>query len=152
MQLEIAKRDRIEYERKERERRVEEQQAMAEHNMRIMQEQQRLRQREMDNMRQIQLRRSSPETLRRLRELIRKRYQLDVEIWNLRGVRRVDQYIVEEKGRQADAILQEIYSIVEIWERDVFTPEEWRVAERIKEQIMLPGKRDWANNPPWNDY
>lgn len=40
---------------------------------------------------------ASPEALRVLRELIRDRYELDVEIWGLRGAKTVDMPIVQRK-------------------------------------------------------
>lgn len=51
---------------------------------------------------------TTPEALRGLRDLIRTKYELDVEIWNLRGARRMDRPVVEKKMQGADAVLTEI--------------------------------------------
>lgn len=96
---------------------------------------------------------TSPEALRGLRDLIRTRYKLDVEIWGLKGVRKPDRPIVEEKMEMADAILMEIYAMVETWEENdkIWTPQEWVLAREVKERLLAEGKRWWKNNPPWNE-
>jgi hypothetical protein len=96
---------------------------------------------------------TSPEALRWLRDLIRTRYDLDMEIWSLRRARRPDRPVVEEKMKKADAILTEIYTMVRTWEENdkLWTPEEWELAQDIKERILADGKRMWMENPPWNE-
>lgn len=102
---------------------------------------------------QERLKLTSPEALRGLRDLIRTRYKLDMEIWSLKGVRKPDRPIVEEKMEMADAILMEIYAVVETWEENdkIWTPQEWVLAREVKERLLAEGKRWWKNNPPWNE-
>jgi hypothetical protein len=96
---------------------------------------------------------TTPEALRGLRDLIRQRYQLDMFIWSLRDARGPDRPIVIEKMEKADAVLLEIYSMVETWEENdqVWTEEEWALAQKIKERLQAGGKRWWENNHPWNE-
>jgi len=95
---------------------------------------------------------TNPEALRGVRDLVRSRYQLDMEIWSLKGSRAPDRPVVIEKMEKADAVLMEIRAIVETWENGpVWTEEEWSLAQTIKERILKDNKRWWSNNPPWND-
>jgi hypothetical protein len=97
---------------------------------------------------------SSPETLRDLRELIRNRYQMDVEIWGLRSARKPDRPKVLEKMVVADAIMEEILTTISTWENQQdgnWTDEEWERVQEIKERLQSDGKRVWEGNPPWAD-
>jgi hypothetical protein len=107
-----------------------------------------------EEQRQHRLRETSPEALRRLRDLVRARYQLDTEIWSLKGARRPDRPIVLEKMEKADAVLMEIITIVETWgeNHNAWTEQEWVLARAVKERVLADGKRWWENNPPWNDH
>ncbi|KAK4552630.1 hypothetical protein LTR86_010274 [Recurvomyces mirabilis] len=96
---------------------------------------------------------ASVENVRHVRDLIREKYRLDIEIWSRRR-RQVDaRFKIEEETRKADAILEEIISIVSDWDNDIFDkPEEWDMAEEIKNGIP---KLDepyvlWRNSPPWD--
>jgi hypothetical protein len=93
----------------------------------------------------------SPEKLRELRDLIRLRYELDVQIWNLRGVRKPDRPIVEEKMEKADSVLQAIEDTIRSWEdtRSSWTQEEWDKIGDVFHRITLQNKRWWTKNPPW---
>lgn len=96
----------------------------------------------------------SPESLRALRELIRARYALDVEIWGLRDVRMPDRPIAEANMEKADAILHEIYAMVHAWDdtQTSWTPAEWEQAMEVKRRLLDDGKRWWlVSGPPWND-
>lgn len=95
----------------------------------------------------------STDTLRELRDLIRIRYELDVEIWSLRKVRKPDRPIVEEKMERADAVLTEIFAIVRAWDstEKSWTKSEWEKAKDIQKRILADGKRQWSSNPPWED-
>jgi hypothetical protein len=108
---------------------------------------------ERERRRLERLKLTSPEALRGLRDLIRTRYALDLEIWSLKGARKPNRPVVEEKMRKADAILTEIYNMVETWEENdkVWTQQEWELARDIKKRILEKGKRQWKDNPPWND-
>jgi len=97
---------------------------------------------------------ASPETLRDLRELIRNRYQMDVEIWGLRSARKPDRPKVLEKMVVADAIMEEILTTISTWENQQdgnWTDEEWDRVQEIKERLQSDGKRVWEGNPPWAD-
>lgn len=106
-----------------------------------------------ENKRLEQLRNTSPESLYRLRELIRQRYQLDVKIWGMRNVMRSNHKVVINLGRESDAILQQIYDTIELFEESAFQghPREWQIASRIREGILRSKPRIWNGNPPWND-
>lgn len=94
---------------------------------------------------------ASKDTVRRLRELIRERYRLDIYIWSKRKVKRANRKIIEAKCEKSDAILQEIYFIVEAWEEDLFEPEDWKVARKIKESILQKDQHPiWGDIPPWD--
>lgn len=94
---------------------------------------------------------ASKDTVRRLRELIRERYRLDIYIWSKRKVKRANRKIIEVKCEKSDAILQEIYFIVEAWEEDLFEPEDWKVARKIKESILQKDQHAiWGDIPPWD--
>lgn len=95
---------------------------------------------------------TSPASLRALRDLIKARYQLDMYIWSKRRTRGANRDLIEEKMEKADAILAEINSRVDTWSQDErdWTPEEWNLAQSIKERIKASGKREWSGNPPWN--
>jgi hypothetical protein len=94
----------------------------------------------------------SAEKLRELRDLIRLRYALDVEIWTLRGVRGPDRPIVEEKMEKADAVLHNIRDTILAWEdtRDSWTEEEWDKLGDVYGRITADGKRWWMEKPPWD--
>lgn len=106
---------------------------------------------EAENRRQEQLRKTTPEALLRMQDLIRTRHELDLEIWRDRHVNKENRDVLMQKGMRADEILQEIYSIVDIWEESGWDPEEWKVARKIKQNIQDGNQRIWASNPPWND-
>jgi hypothetical protein len=139
--------ERLERERKEHEQRAREQQE------RDFQEEEEKKKREREQRRLERLKLTTPEALRGLRDLIRTRYQLDMYIWSLKGARGPDRPLVVEKMEKADAVLMEIYTMVETWEENekIWTAEEWELAQIIKERILGDGKRWWENNHPWNE-
>jgi hypothetical protein len=100
------------------------------------------------------LKQASPETLRTLRELIRNRYELDVKIWGLRGARRPDRPIVEDKMEKADAVMQEILEMVWLWGNNAdrtWIAEEWVKVQSIRKRLQEGGRREWAGHPPWDE-
>jgi hypothetical protein len=111
------------------------------------------REKEKEKERKAKARSVSPEKLRELRDLIRLRYELDVEIWNYRGVRLPDRPIVEEKMQRADAVLQQIIDTIRGWggTEDSWTSEELDKIEEVWHRITAEGKRWWMQDPPWND-
>lgn len=133
--------------------RMEAQRLEWERKERLKRERKEREQRKRD-MERMKLQMVSPDTLRNLRELIRERYELDVEIWSLRNVRRPDRWIVEEKMEKADAVLLKIFTIVHAWDttQGSWTEAEWKQAKEVQTRVLAEGKRWWAGNPPWDDY
>jgi len=97
--------------------------------------------------------RVTSEELRDLRELIRHRYALDVEIWNLRDAQRHDRNIIHDKIRKSKAALAKIIRVVEsLDDRSYFSSDaEHAKLQQIKSRVMEEGKRDWEMHPPWQD-
>jgi len=150
-QLELERQARAleQYERQKRER-----QAALKQQEIAFQEQERVdRERREQEAKAARMRMVSPETLRELRELIRKRYELDVEIWSLRKVRKPDRPVVEEMMERSDAALGEIMNIVQAWDgtEKSWTAGEWEQAQEIIRRIEAEGKRIWVGNPPWEE-
>ncbi|PVH79234.1 hypothetical protein DL98DRAFT_632906 [Cadophora sp. DSE1049] len=84
--------------------------------------------------------------IRGLNELIRKRYALDVEIWNKRHCASRDRKILLEKMRQSDATLVKIMSTVRMWDtRDVWESNaDYHRLKAIRHRLeMEGGKRLW---------
>ena len=94
-----------------------------------------------------------PEEIRSLGELIRKRYELDIEIWSLREVGIRDRSIVEDKMRKSDAILSKIQKTIGAWDNPgVFRSAADRdKVKEIRRRMEADGKRNWADQPPWNN-
>ncbi|KIY02398.1 uncharacterized protein Z520_02536 [Fonsecaea multimorphosa CBS 102226] len=94
-----------------------------------------------------------PEELRRLREMMRQRYALDLEIWSLRKVGNHNKTVVEDKMRRADALLACIRATVcAMDDREYFNHEdEYQKIKEIKARVMAGGKKEWVQNPPWNE-
>ena len=143
---EKEERARLDFERKEKQR-------LEEERIERLKCERRERERKKRDNERIKLQTVSPDTLRSLRELIRERYELDVEIWSLRNVRRPDRWIVEKKMDKADAILLKIFSIVHAWDgtEGSWTAIEWNQAKQIQGRVLAEGKRWWAGNAPWDD-
>jgi hypothetical protein len=96
----------------------------------------------------------SPAELRDLNELIRQRYTLDIEIWARRHCMPRDRPLVVERMIRADAALSKILGIVRAWDTlDVWESEaDYLLLKNIRYRLeMVPGKRVWADNPPWLD-
>lgn len=90
--------------------------------------------------------------IRSLNELIRKRYALDVEIWNKRHCASRDRKILLEKMTQSDATLVKIMNTIRKWDnRDVWeSNEDYHRLKTIRKRLeMEGGKRLWKGNPPW---
>ncbi|KAF2188026.1 hypothetical protein K469DRAFT_628283 [Zopfia rhizophila CBS 207.26] len=93
------------------------------------------------------------EELRDLRDLIRTRYALDVEIWNLRHVKAFNRQKVHDKMRRADAALAKIERTVLSMDHIEFfeDPADYRKLQDIKVRVLEGGKRHWAVHPPWQE-
>jgi hypothetical protein len=93
---------------------------------------------------------NSPEALRELRELIRRRYELDMDIWQSRSKLASTRPLTQRKMVEADGILREILARVEKWdEASGWDDEDWDLAEEVKARLEKGGKRDWLKEPPW---
>jgi len=88
-----------------------------------------------------------------LRELMRQRYALDLQIWDLRKARPGDRKIVEEKMKKADALLAQIRALVlSMDHRDYFKSDvEYRKLKEIRTRILAGEKRHWVKNSPWDE-
>ncbi|KAF2792511.1 hypothetical protein K505DRAFT_326094 [Melanomma pulvis-pyrius CBS 109.77] len=97
---------------------------------------------------------ATKEEIRDLRELIRYRYALDVEIWNLRDVQDFNRDVVREKMRKSTAALGKIKRIVDnLDDRSYFSSDaEYEKLRQIKFRVSEGGKRDWDRNPPWEEH
>lgn len=103
---------------------------------------------------------ASADNVRRLRELIRERYALDIFVWSKRKITKrlvSNRRTIVPKYQRSDAILQEIYFIVNAWEEDLFSPEEWQIAKKIKKSLadkqldngVSNEPAIWDSQPPW---
>jgi len=92
---------------------------------------------------------NSTRALQELRELIRERYELDMEIYRLRNISYSNRDVVMARMEKSDEILQKIYSVIETWSPESFDETEWDRATEVKERLLAPGKRIWAVDPPW---
>ena len=92
--------------------------------------------------------------VRHLRGLMREKYRLDIYVWSMREVQKADREIIEKDCAKADAILQEIYFIVNAWEEDQFEPEEWKIANKIKDNLTVNASKHaiWGDLPPWDRH
>lgn len=105
---------------------------------------------EVDEVQQRRLLNSSTDYIRRVRELIRQKYALDVYVWSMRDTLESNRELIMESGKQSDDILNEIYTIVSGWERDLFKADEWMVVKEIRAGVMRCTKEDpWQAVPPW---
>lgn len=96
-------------------------------------------------------RNASAESVRRLRELIREKYRLDIFVWKERDALEADRDIIMAEYAKADRILQEIYFIVNAWDEDLFDAEEWKVAKKIRESLEKTDQHAiWGDIPPWD--
>lgn len=95
----------------------------------------------------------STDVVRRLRELIRERYALDIELWAKRDTHRANYPMIMPKCKKADEILQEIYWIVNSWDEKSFTDEEWDMIEKIRACLRTKQTENepayWQSLPPW---
>jgi hypothetical protein len=93
----------------------------------------------------------SPSEVRELNDLIRKRYALDIDIWNKRRCRPRDRRHVQDKMLRADAVLDKISATVALWDNPAVweSTADWHRLKRIKQKLEEGGQRIWMNNPPW---
>jgi hypothetical protein len=94
---------------------------------------------------------NSPEALQHLRELVRQRYELDMEIWQDRNVPARDRDTMVDKMKRADGLLREIQETVRAWKFDseVWTEDEIVIAKDIRDALLEDGKRVWQKQSPW---
>jgi hypothetical protein len=91
--------------------------------------------------------------VRELRELIQKRYELDIDIWNSRDCGPWDKKYVEGQMVRSDAVLYKIERILASWEDPSlkWSPQDYQKMQEVKRRIVEGGKRRWTVNPPWGD-
>jgi len=79
--------------------------------------------------------RITAQDLRKCRELIRSRYQLEVRIYNSRGA--FDQDAVNELRRQAAGAVVDLHQMIQGWVdgRDRWQPNEWIMVEKLHRRI-----------------
>lgn len=96
---------------------------------------------------------ATKDELRDLRDLIRYRYALDGEIWNLRDIQEYNKEVVEDKMRQSDAALAKIERILASLDDASYfsTTLEFTQLQLIRQKIANGGARRWAGRPPWNE-
>ncbi|CAG5148127.1 uncharacterized protein ALTATR162_LOCUS2154 [Alternaria atra] len=92
------------------------------------------------------------ENIRELRERIRYRYSLDVEILKQRNVKKYMRGNLEENMRKSVAALADIQKMVEGWDRREFfaTELEYRKFQDIRQRLLTGTKIDWEKNKPWD--
>jgi hypothetical protein len=92
-----------------------------------------------------------PAELGELRELMRRRYALDMEIWSMRDDPEADRPIAEEKMKETDAIYTKIRALLNnMDDKDLFENEQHYLKfVQIKSRLLKSGKRVWCKQPPW---
>jgi hypothetical protein len=106
---------------------------------------------ELDEEQQRRVLNSSTEYVRRVRELIREKYRLDVYVWSKRDTLESNRNLIMESGKRSDDILSEIYTIVSAWDRDLFKADEWMVVKEIRAGVLRCIREDrWQAVPPWS--
>ncbi len=75
--------------------------------------------------------------IRECGELIRGKFGLDIEIWNLRDVTLVNRPVVRDMVRRSDGAMEEIRRVVRGWEekRGDWHAEEWEVVREIRKRV-----------------
>lgn len=84
----------------------------------------------------------SPEDLYSLRELMRQKYILDVQVYNMRKAVRSNLHIRDEAQRKSDCTMEEIRRLVGEWDDDPsWEGEERELVEDIQERLGLRSPR-----------
>jgi hypothetical protein len=96
----------------------------------------------------------SPLEIRDLNELIRKRYALDIEIYNRKDCMPINRNIVYDRMTRADVLFAKIMSIVTLWDREEVwgSRADWDRLRDIRQRLENEeAKRTWEGHPPWED-
>lgn len=98
------------------------------------------------------IRQTSITSIRELRGLIREKYRRDVYVWSKRGVQVAMRPVILAEAKKSDALLSTILAIVKTWDKEAFEPEEWRLAHKIKENLIKSEDQYvlWKHSPPWD--
>jgi hypothetical protein len=93
------------------------------------------------------------EEIRDLRELMRQKYSLDLQVWNLRHSHARDKKFLDEKMQKADAALVKIRQTVLSWNSPDFfeTKADYQRFISIRGTVMRSTIRIWMKNPPRKD-
>ena len=95
--------------------------------------------------------RVTPEEIRALRDLIRQRYALDIQIWEKRNNTVFQRRLLNEKMKKADAALIDINRCLVDWNypERFESREQYEKFQEIKHRIETGYKRKWQDEPPW---
>lgn len=133
--IQEQKREEEEWRRQNDRQRIEE--ATVRHAQQINQGIEEQRQRAEAEERKIkQVQNASAENVRYLRGLIREKYRLDIYVWSKRKVQKANRKLIMKDCLKADAILQEIYFIVNAWDEKFFEPEVSFLAKGIHSLVI----------------
>lgn len=91
------------------------------------------------------------DNIRELRELIRYKYALDIEIWKQREVKEYARDHCKENMRRSDAALVTLKNTLVAWDRREFftSDDEYDKFRDIKDRLMTGDKIVWEKSPPW---
>ncbi|KAJ8111354.1 hypothetical protein OPT61_g6031 [Boeremia exigua] len=96
--------------------------------------------------------RITAQQIRELRELIRYRYSLDVEIWRQKNVKEFKRGRLKENMRRSDAALEVIRTTLLDWDRREFFASdiEHQKFVEIKNRLLKGQKANWQQHPVWD--
>jgi hypothetical protein len=96
--------------------------------------------------------RITAEQIRELREHIRHRYALDIEIWRQRNVKEYKRKKLIENMRRSDAALEVIRRTLQDWDRREYFASDLKHQKfaEIKDRLLNGVKANWAKHPPWD--
>jgi hypothetical protein len=92
-----------------------------------------------------------PAEISELRELLRRRYALDMKIWSQRDSYTAKRPFTQREMLEADAILAKIKLILACMDKESLfeTTAQYKKFKEIKRRVEETGKRNWTKEPPW---
>lgn len=93
----------------------------------------------------------TPESIRRLREIIRLRYALDTEIWSLREAKSYSRGYLNKNIMRSAAVMENIKQTLQDWvRREYFSTDLEHVKfQEIKRRLIGGHEANWLDKPPW---